>query len=154
MLQRSVGPVALHAITGASDEATDSLAPDELLASSEKALKDDSDIEPDTVMESWQLSGHEAWMHPCSHFEERDAKETVATVARNKLGSMKLEPGDDLSIHVASTFEQFSRLKKAGEGWTDNHKRGHLLSGLRGTDCASMVNVLEDPKMSGVTSHW
>ena len=87
-------------------------------------------------------------MRLCEHFEQGDAKGTIATVARNKLRGMKLGPGGNSSLHMANAFEQFPRLKKAGEGWTDNHKREHLLLGLRGTDHASMVNVLEDPKMS------
>ena len=67
-------------------------------------------------MESWELSGHEAWIRLCEHFEQGDAKGAIATVARNTLQDMKLGPGGNLSLCMANAFEQFSCLKKAGEG--------------------------------------
>ena len=114
-LQRSVGTVGLCATLGASDEESDSMVPDDTLKLLEKALTDDDQVKIESVMESWQLSGHEARAGPCQHFEQGDAKGTTATVARNELDSMTLESGGDLSHHMANTFEQFSCLKMAGE---------------------------------------
>ena len=76
-LQRSVGTVALHAMLGASDEESDSMAPDDMLKLLEKALTDDDQVKIESVMESWQLSGHKAWVCLCQHFEQGDAKGTI-----------------------------------------------------------------------------
>ena len=92
MLQRSMDAVALHATSGTSDEESDSMAPDDMLKSLEKGLTDDDQAKIESVMKSWQLSGHEAWARLCPHFEQGGGKGTIATVACNELDSMTLCP--------------------------------------------------------------
>ena len=64
------------------------------------------------------------------------------------MDSVTLESGDNLSHHVARAFEQFSRLKMAGEAWTDDHKKQHLIEGLTHTPHANMISTLKDPNVS------